>query len=102
MHVLANATIDILHGIGAFIYQWYWVPLLLVYVAIIATILIENRNSGKTNAWILVIVFIPIAGIVIYCLFGQKFQKVKVFRVQDREKHTRLIRFWEQLSPLMD
>ncbi len=102
MHVLANATIDILRGVGAFIYQWYWVPLLLVYVAIIATILIENRNPAKTIAWILVIVFIPIAGIVIYYLFGQKFQKVKVFRVQDREKHTRLIRFWEQLSPLMD
>lgn len=102
MYVLAKATIDILHDAGAFIYQWYWIPLLLVYVAIIATILIENRNPAKTIAWILVIVFIPIVGIIVYYLFGQKFQKVKVFRVQDREKHSRLIRFWERLSPLMD
>lgn len=102
MYVLAKAAIDILHDIGAFIYEWYWAPLILVYVAIIATILIENRNPAKTIAWILVIVFIPVVGIVVYYLFGQKFQKVKVFRVQDREKHARLVRFWERLSPLMD
>lgn len=102
MHALASAPIDILHGIGTFIYQWYWIPLLLVYVAIIATILIENRDPSKTIAWVLVIVFIPIVGIVIYYLFGQKFQKVKVFRVQDRERHSRMVRFWDQLNPLMD
>src|SRR3546814_6072212 len=93
MRVLAKAPIEILHGVGTFIYEWYWLPLLLVYLAIIATILIENRNPAKTIAWILVIVFIPIAGIIIYYLFGQKFQKVKVFRVQNRErdrKSTRL------------
>jgi len=102
MRVLAKAPIDILHGVGTFIYQWYWVPLLLVYLAIIATILIENRNPTKTIAWILVIVFIPVVGIVTYYLFGQKFRKVKVFRVQDRERHNRVVRFWAQLSPLMD
>lgn len=102
MHVLAQTPFDILYEVGAFIYQWYWIPLLLIYAAIIATILIENRNPTKTIAWILVIVFIPIVGIITYYLFGQKFQKVKVFRVQDRERHTRLVRFWTQLSPLMD
>lgn len=102
MHVLAKVSVDILHQVGAFIYQWYWIPLLLVYLAIIATILIENRNPSKTIAWILIIVFIPIVGIVVYYLFGQKFRKVKVFQVQDRERHNRLVRFWDQLSPLMD
>ena len=102
MHMLAKTPIDILHGVGTFIYHWYWVPLLLVYVAIIATILIENRNPTKTIAWILVIVFIPLVGIVIYYLFGQKFKKVNVFRVQDRERHARLAQVWAQLSPLMD
>ena len=102
MHALVIATIDILHSLGAFIYQWYWVPLLLVYLAVIATILIENRNPSKTIAWILVIVFVPIVGIIVYYLFGQKFRKVKVFQVQDRERHSRLVRYWAQLSPLMD
>ncbi|MEC3878696.1 cardiolipin synthase [Parapedobacter sp. 10938] len=102
MHVLAKSPIDILQTVGTFIYQWYWIPLLVVYLAVIATILIENRNPSKTIAWILIIVFIPIVGVIIYYLFGQKFRKIKVFRVQDRERHARLVRFWEQLSPLMD
>ena len=101
--MLEKMSVDmLLHEVGGFIYQWSWVPLLLVYIAIIATILIENRNPTKTIAWILVIVFIPVVGIITYYLFGQKFKKVKVFRVQDRERHARLIRFWTQLSPLMD
>ncbi|MFC7525816.1 cardiolipin synthase [Parapedobacter sp. GCM10030251] len=94
--------VQTLHQIGVFIYQWYWVPLLLVYVAIIVTILIENRNPTKTIAWIMVIVFIPVIGIVIYYFFGQKFKKIKVFRVQNREKHIRLLRVWDRLSPIMD
>lgn len=101
--MLEKTSVDmLLHELGGFIFQWSWVPLLLVYIAIIATILIENRNPTKTIAWILVIVFLPVVGIITYYLFGQKFKKVKVFRVQDRARHARLIQFWAQLSPLMD
>ncbi|SEK74679.1 cardiolipin synthase [Parapedobacter koreensis] len=91
-----------LHQIGAFTYQWYWVPLLLIYLAIIATILIENRNPTKTIAWVMVIVFLPVVGVVIYYLFGQKFKKIQVFRNQNREKHVRLLRVWDRLNPIMD
>ncbi|GGC19144.1 putative cardiolipin synthase YwiE [Parapedobacter defluvii] len=103
IHSLGVADImQILHQIGAFIYQWYWIPLLLVYVAIIVTILIENRNPTKTIAWIMVIVFVPVVGIVFYYFFGQKFKRVKVFRIQNREKHTRLLSVWNKLNPIMD
>lgn len=103
IHSLRMAGIvQTLHQIGAFIYQWYWIPLLLVYVAIIATILIENRNPTKTIAWIMVIVFVPIVGIVIYYFFGQKFKKIKIFRGQNQEKHVRLLKVWDRLVPIMD
>lgn len=82
--------------------QWYWVPLLLIYLAIITTILIENRNPAKTIAWIMVIVFLPVVGIMVYYLFGQKFKKIKVFRIQNRERHVRLLRIWDRLTPIMD
>ena len=94
--------VQTLHQIGTFIYQWYWVPLLLVYIAIILTILIENRNPTKTIAWIMVIVFVPVIGIVIYYFFGQKFKKIKIFRMQNREKHVRLLNVWDRLTPIMD
>ncbi|SKB58801.1 cardiolipin synthase [Parapedobacter luteus] len=91
-----------LHQIGTFIYQWYWLPLLLVYLAIMVTILIENRNPSKTIAWIMVIVFLPVIGIAIYYFFGQKFKKVQTFRSQNQERHIRLLRVWDRLNPIMD
>ncbi len=91
-----------LHQVGNFVSQWYWLPLLLVYLAIIATILIENRNPSKTIAWIMVIVFLPVIGMVIYYLFGQQFKRMKILKVQEKEKHIRLLRVWDRLNPIMD
>ena len=91
-----------LHHIGTFLAQWYWVPLVLVYLAIIVTILIENRNPTKTIAWIMVIVFVPVVGVVVYYFFGQKFNKIKEFRMQNRTKHAQLLQIWDRLSPIMD
>jgi len=85
-----------------FIYQWYWVPLVLIYIAIIITILIENRHPSKTIAWILVIVFLPVAGILIYYVFGQQYKKEQRLRRQDKEKHIRLMRVWDRLTPIVE
>ena len=62
-----------------FIKQWYWIPLTLLYIMVIITILIENRNPTKTIAWILVIIFLPVIGIVIYFFFGQEFNRERFF-----------------------
>jgi|GEM_PF-6168588 len=60
-----------------FALNWYWVPLLILYIGLIGAILIENRNPTKTIAWILVIIFIPFIGLILYYFFGQKFVKVQ-------------------------
>lgn len=44
--------------------------LLIVILGIIFVIVSENRNPVKTIAWCLVLVFMPVAGIVLYILFG--------------------------------
>ena len=75
--------------------QWYWIPLLIVYLAIILTILIENRNPAKTIAWVLVIVFLPVIGVVIYYLFGQKFSKIKTFQESNQLQHIQVDRAYE-------
>ncbi|MEG0529147.1 MAG: PLDc N-terminal domain-containing protein, partial [Bacilli bacterium] len=61
--------------IWTFIKAWYWVPVTLLYIMVIITILIENGNPTKTIAWILVIIFLPFIGIIIYFFFGQKFNR---------------------------
>lgn len=78
------------HAISDFIIHWYWVPLTLTYVGVIITILSENRNPSKSLAYILVIIFLPVAGLIVYYFVGKKpvFRK-HVFnrkRLADRQK----------------
>ena len=47
----------------------YWLSRLIAIVAIIHVVL-DNRQPAKTMAWILVIYFLPIIGVVAYIFFG--------------------------------
>ena len=44
---------------------------LLTVVATIVVIVMDNRNPYKTLAWVLVLVFLPVVGLVLYYFFGQ-------------------------------
>lgn len=82
--------------------NWYWIPLLLVYVGVISTILIENGNPTKSIAWILVIIFIPVVGFVLYYFFGQKFVKVKQIKKINRQQAVKFEKKWRELDPIME
>ena len=43
----------------------------IVIVSIIVTVLMDNRQPAKTMAWVLVLMFVPVFGIVLYIFFGQ-------------------------------
>src|SRR3954468_13177340 len=86
-----------------FTLEWYWIPLTLTYVSIIITILGENRNPTKSLAYILVLVFIPVAGLLVYYFVGRKpvFKK-RVFerrRFTDRQK---MNQYYDHLKPQME
>lgn len=86
-----------------FIIQWYWIPLMLMYVGVIITILSENRNPSKSLAYILLMVFLPIVGLLLYYFVGKKpvFKK-PLFdkkRLIDRQRMTQ---YYEQLKPQME
>lgn len=85
-----------------FVSDWFWLPLLLIYLGIILTILIENRNPTKTIAWILVIVFLPLVGMILYYLFGQKFRKIQSFRTLNIAQSKRLMERWGNLNPIIE
>ena len=47
---------------------------LLYFLIIIGTIMIvvlDNRNPVKTMAWVLVLFFLPIVGLIFYFFFGR-------------------------------
>jgi cardiolipin synthase A/B len=91
------------HAVAEFVGRWYWIPMLLVYAGVIITILSENRNPGKSLAYILVIVFLPVVGLLIYYFVGRKpvFKK-RVFdrkRLMDKQK---MEEYYKQLKPKME
>ena len=90
-------SITLLH-IWNFIKEWYWVPLSILYIMVIVTILIENRNPTKTIAWILVIVFLPFIGIVLYFFFGQKFKKDEFFKRIDKNHQKIINEKWAEMD----
>ena len=65
-------------SISSFVATWYWLPVLLIYIGIILTILSENRNPSKSLAYILVLVFLPLIGLIVYYLVGRQpvFKKI--------------------------
>src|SRR5580704_15231210 len=90
------------HAIAEFVERWYWIPMLLVYVGVIVTILSENRNPSKSLAYILVIVFLPVIGLLIYYFVGRKpaFKK-RAFdrkRLMDKQK---MEEYYQHLKPKM-
>ena len=51
---------------------------LIVWASTIIVVITENRNPVKTLAWVMVLVFLPIVGFVLYLLFGMDMRKEKI------------------------
>lgn len=91
---------EIFESALGFIGDWYLVPLIFIYIGVISTILIENRNPTKTISWILVIVFLPLIGLILYYLFGQKFSKVKKMKEINQLQYEKIndeLEYYEKL-----
>lgn len=51
---------------------------LITVIGVIIVIISENRNPLKTITWIMVLIFLPIIGLVIYAFFGQDYTKRRI------------------------
>ena len=54
----------ILHWLGVVGYT-------LIVLIVMLKVLMDNRQPSKTMAWLLVLWFIPLLGIILYFFFGQ-------------------------------
>lgn len=92
---------------------------LLAVVVTIFVVVMDNRNPFKTLAWVLVLVFLPVVGLVLYFFFGQdtrkerliskkgfkrltkypmmEFQMQESFKVSEESQY-QLIRFFQKVS----
>lgn len=52
----------------------------------ISVIFLERRNVGATWAWLMVFLFLPVVGFVLYLVFGQNLSRFKVYKVRRESK----------------
>ena len=56
--------------------------LALYYIGVallIFSILLDNRNPSKTLGYVLILIFLPLIGVIIYLYFGRDYRKRKLF-----------------------
>ncbi len=68
-------TINLLELLGTFLWKLAYFGSIFF---IILVILLENRSPVKTMAWVLLIWFLPIIGILFYVLFGRDTRKTRL------------------------
>lgn len=79
--------------------HWIFIVLYVaVIVGIMLTVLMDNRQPAKTIAWVLVLLFVPVVGIVLYIFFGQNTRKMKLIsgRSLDQLSKHSMLEFVEQ------
>lgn len=62
---------------------------ILTVIVTLLTVLMDNRQPAKTMAWILVLVFVPVVGIVFYFFFGRNVRKEKFISHQSMDQLTK-------------
>lgn len=79
----------------------HWLFLVVYSIIIIITmvrVLMDNRQPAKTMAWMLVLMFIPFLGIILYIFFGQNTRKERKIWQQRLDQLTKrsMLEFVEQ------
>lgn len=79
----------------------YWIILTiytLITLATIVRILLEHRQPAITMAWVMVLAFLPIMGIILFFFFGQKTRKERKIWQRTLNKLTKrsMLEFVEQ------
>ncbi|MFC2097086.1 cardiolipin synthase [Bacteroidota bacterium] len=74
-----TCTIFTMFDGGGLTYFIIDIVLLLTILFGVVIVILENKNPIKTISWILVIIFLPIIGIILYLYFGRNFRKKKFF-----------------------
>jgi cardiolipin synthase len=58
------------------IFQWIFTAVyVLLIVGTLLVVIFENKNPTKTLSWMLVLMFLPAAGLILYYIFGQDTRK---------------------------
>ena len=79
--------------------SWIFYPIYaIVTLGALLAVLMDHRQPSKTVAWVLVLVFLPVVGIVIYFFFGQNTRKERFISQRSLDQLTKrsMLEFAEQ------
>lgn len=49
-----------------------------IIIGLIVVIILDNRNPVKTIAWVLVLMFLPVVGLILYFFFGRSTRRMRI------------------------
>ncbi|SHK00910.1 cardiolipin synthase [Desulforamulus aeronauticus] len=61
------------------------ITILNIFLAIIV-IFMERRNIAETWAWLMVLLFLPVLGFILYLIFGQNMSRRKLYKLKEEEQ----------------
>jgi len=59
-----------MHWLG-FVPWWLWVPYLILWLYVMATLIMEDREPADTLAWAFALLLVPVLGMVFYFIAGR-------------------------------
>ncbi|NSL89444.1 cardiolipin synthase [Chitinophaga sp. Mgbs1] len=69
--------------------------IILTFLGVVGTILLENRNPVKAIAYILLLVFVPIVGLIVYYYLGRDLRKKRRFTLKGSKDEILFAKYWQ-------
>lgn len=71
-------------------YSWItlgiWIAYALMVLSSIIVVLSEKRNPIKSLAWVIALIFLPVAGLIFYLFFGRSMRSVRLISRRGKRK----------------
>lgn len=90
-----------LSHLGPHLYVGFNIFYTIAVIFVIILVVTDDKSPTRTLSWVMVLIFIPVLGIVLYIFFGQNFRKQKIFSRKGLEDFRQIEKLsFEQLKSL--
>ncbi len=87
---------EFIETFSAFYREWDWLLYSAIYIGAIFTIIFENRDPNKSLAYLLLLIFLPILGLIIFYFFGRDYRKRRRFRLKEEKDQQVIDKYWRE------